>query len=260
VNKSAATNPILALTAGGAGGNGKTTMSALFADYLVSNKLKSTFIDCDTENSGTAKAFSHWLQGEGNTLDLREPADRDRLITSSVDSGAQFIVADLPANSTGDLSRWLTEIATAELLREAGLGVIAICMVVPGYGGAQSAVKWIRTLGDRADYLVCLNRISFEINPRPVRDVFANWFTGALPELVPSVVSEDRIHVIEIPNLEKHRMEALIEQATLPYKAIDKGKVGLNLMDKQGVKNWRQAVYKQLDASGLFVTKEAIPA
>ena len=57
-------------------------MSALFADYLVSNKLKSTFIDCDTKNSGTAKAFSHWLQGEGNTLDLREPADRDRLITS----------------------------------------------------------------------------------------------------------------------------------------------------------------------------------
>lgn len=252
--------PVLALTAGGAGGNGKTTMSALLADYLVSRKLKSTFIDCDTENSGSAKAFSHWLQGKGNMLDLREPADRDRLITNSVDSGAQFIVADLPANSTGDLSRWLTEIATVELLREADLGVIAICMVVPGYGGAQSAVKWIRTLGERANYLVCLNRINYEVNPRPTKEVFANWFTGAVPELVPSVVSADRLHVIEIPNLEKHRMDALIEQATLPSRTIEKGKVGLNLMDKQGVKNWRDPVYAQLDASGLFSVKEAVPA
>jgi hypothetical protein len=253
----------LALTAGGAGGNGKTTMSVLFADYLVSRHFKATFIDCDTENAGDAKAFSHWLQGKGNTLDLRDPDDRDKLITGSANTGVQIVLADLPANSTGDLSRWLTEVATVELLREAGLNVVAICMVVPGYGGAQSAVKWIRTLGKRASYLVCLNRIHHEMKPRPTKMVFNDWFTGALPELVPGVVSPERIHVIEIPNMERHGMDALIEQGTLPSKAVEKGAAGLHLLHKQRVKTWRDAVHAQLDDTGLFAakeTKESVPA
>jgi hypothetical protein len=55
-------------------------------------------------------------------------------------------------------------------------------------------------------------------------------------------------------------MDALVEQATLPSRSIEKGKTGLNHLDKQGVKNWRDAVYAQLDACGLFSVKEAVPA
>jgi len=253
-------SPILAMTAGGAGGNGKTTASALIGDYLISRKLKVTFIDCDKENEGQAKALSHWLQGKGNILDLKDPDDRDKLITGSVGTGAHVVLADLPANSTGDLSRWLTEVATVELIREAGLTVVAICMVIPGYGGAQSAVKWIRNLGDRASYLVCLNRIGFEIKPKPTEQLFNDWFACAVPELIPSVVPSDRVRVIEIPNLEYPAMNALIEQKTLPSKSIEKDTAGLHLMHKQRVKNWRNFVYNQLDGTGLFSVKEAIPA
>jgi len=102
----------------GRGGNGKTTALVALTDYLASKGIKQTLIDCDTENAGQPACFSHWLHGKGNALDLRNPIDRDRLLTDSAESGSQFVLADLPANATGDISRWLQEVATVELIRE----------------------------------------------------------------------------------------------------------------------------------------------
>ena len=80
----------LVLTAGGRGGNGKTTALVALTDYLASKGIKQTLIDCDTENAGQPACFSHWLHGKGNALDLRNPIDRDRLLTDSAESGSQF--------------------------------------------------------------------------------------------------------------------------------------------------------------------------
>jgi MinD-like ATPase involved in chromosome partitioning or flagellar assembly len=59
----------LVLTAGGRGGNGKTTALVALTDYLASKGIKQTLIDCDTENAGQPACFSHWLHGKGNALD-----------------------------------------------------------------------------------------------------------------------------------------------------------------------------------------------
>ena len=252
----------MALTAGGRGGNGKTTTLVAIADYLASKGIKQTLIDCDTENAGQPTCFSHWLEGKGNTLNLRLPDDRDRLLTDSAECGSQFVLADLPANSTGDISRWLQEVATVELIRELGLNIIAIGLVTPELGGARSVVQWVRTLGDRARYLVALNRIDYEIVPGPVEKVFAEWFEGALPDLVPKVVSSDRIQTIEIPNMEAHGMDALRSLGKLPSKAVLKDSP-LHLLHKQRIKTWRDRIFTQLDATGLFTakdTKETVPA
>ena len=250
----------LVLTAGGRGGNGKTTALVALTDYLASKGIKQTLIDCDTENAGQPACFSHWLHGKGNALDLRNPIDRDRLLTDSAESGSQFVLADLPANATGDISRWLQEVATVELIREVGLNVIAVGLVTPELGGARSVVKWINTLGNRASYLVVLNRIDYEIAPRATNEVFFDWFDHALPALVPAIVSADRIRTIEIPNMEAHGMKAMVGLAWLPSKAIAKDSP-LNLLHKQRIKNWRDAIYAQLAATGLFTPKEAsVPA
>jgi MinD-like ATPase involved in chromosome partitioning or flagellar assembly len=239
--------PILAITAGGAGGNGKSTLAALFADYLETKKIKRAYIDCDNENSGTAKSFSHWLEGEVDSIDLRIPEDRDRLLISSAESGADVVLADLPANSTGDLSQFL-EIATADTIRELKLKIVAICLVVPGYGGAESAVNWIKTLGDRADYLIVLNRIGYEPSPRSSAELFSNWFEDALPRLVPNLVPESSIHVIEMRHLERLAMQPMMEMKMLPSKAM----AGLNALNRTRLARWRDHLHGQLAATGLF--------
>ena len=252
--------PTLIATAGGRGGPGKTTASVILADYFATRGIKQTLIDCDTENAGTPACFSHWLEGKVNNLDLRNPKDRDRLLTDSAECGSQFVVADLPANATGDIYRWLQEVATVELIRELGLTIIAVGLVPPGHGGARSVVKWITTLGNRASFLVVLNRIDYEIAPRPTKEVFSDWFDNAVPSLVPKVVSADRLHVIEFPNMEKHGMDAMVALGRLPSKAMAKDSP-LNLLDKQRIKNWRDSIYAQLDSTGLFAPKEAsVPA
>src|ERR1700737_116248 len=94
----------LVLTAGGRGGNGKTTALVALTDYLASKGIKQTLIDCDTENAGQAACFSHWPHGKGNALDLRNPIDRDRLLTDCLPT---------PLNPARSLS-WLICLQTQE--------------------------------------------------------------------------------------------------------------------------------------------------
>ena len=77
------------------------------------------------------------------------------------------------------------------------------------------------------------------------------WFPPSFPLI---------IRTIEIPNMEAHGMKAMVGLACLPSKAIAKDSP-LNLLHKQRIKNWRDAIYAQLDATGLFTPKEAsVPA
>lgn len=246
---------VVTITCGGRGGTGKTSVLVAIADYLESRGTKRALIDCDTENAGQPTCFSHWLDGKGNVLNLRNPDDRDRLLTDSAESGVPFVLVDLPANATGDISIWLQDVATAALIRDMGLTVIALGVVTPSPGSARSVVKWVENLGDRARYLVALNRIDYEMVPGPTEKVFAEWFEVAVPALVPAIVSADRIQTIEIPNMEAHGMAAMVNLGKLPSKALQTPT--LHLLHKQRIKTWRDRIYAQLDATGLFSAKES---
>src|SRR4029077_13295164 len=67
------------------------------------------------------------------------------------------VASVIPGNSTGDLSQWLQDVATLDIIQELGLNVIAVGAVTSATGSASSVAKWIATLGDRATYLVVLN-------------------------------------------------------------------------------------------------------
>jgi hypothetical protein len=72
--------------------------------------------------------------------------------------------------------------------------------------------------------------------------------------LVPAIVSADRIQTIEIPNMEAHGMAAMVNLGKLPSKALQT--TALHLLHKQRIKAWRDRIYVQLDATGLFSVKE----
>lgn len=260
VTKTKPTATKIILTCGGKGGVGKTTILVAITDYLRSTGADLTTMDCDTENAQQVSCFSHWLSGKGNILNLRDATDRDRLLTDSAAAGVPYVLVDLPANATGDIATWLQDVATAELIAEMGLEILAVGVVTPHAGSARSVVQWISTLGDRASYLVALNRIEYEPVPRPARQAFAEWFDAALP-LLEGKVSPDRIRTIEIPNMEAHGMLAMVTLGKLPSKAMEDP--ALQILHKSRVRTWRNQIYAELDRSGVFgapAAKEPAPA
>jgi hypothetical protein len=239
----------LVITACGRGGVGKTTAGVALADYLSEKGYDITPFDCDTENAGKLSSFSQWFGGSAETFNLRNPDDCDRLLEAAANSEADYILCDLPANASGDIAEWWNQVVTPETLKELGLHIIGLGVVSPHPGSAESVHEWIDVLGSRVRYLVALNRLLFERVPGPANQVFSVW--NALP------VSGVALSSFEIPHLHGPAMEAMIRSGKLPSDVIrDKG---LHVMPRARVKQWRDTVHRNLDATGLFVPKIAQP-
>jgi hypothetical protein len=236
--------------AGGKGGVGKTLVMVALTDALLSKKRKISLVDCDTENAGQPSSFSHWCNERQLNLNLRVSADRDRLLTESAGSGSDYVVVDFPSNASGDLSKWLRDVATEQTIRALGLQVITVCVVTPDPSSVHSAVKWISSLGNRSRYLVALNRIDYEAVDTPTEKLFADWFEVAVPKLVPAVVPAERIKTFEVGNLEAHRMQAMTRLGKLPGKALESTE--LNLLDRAAIRIWREGILASLEATGWF--------
>lgn len=233
----------LVLVCGGRGGVGKTTSLMLIADYLSVKGQKFALIDCDTENAGTPASFSHWFNGKTNKLDLREVADLDTLLRQSAGAGVPYVLADLPANATGDIADWLENVATPKAIESLGLRIIAVGAVNPSVGSGDSVLQWMDTLGSRATYLVTLNRTQYERKVKPLENTFASWFSS-------SKKAKSAYQTVEIPHLHEHTMLALTALAKLPSKAIKDRALDPILGFR--IQGWIDRVHSQLDASGLF--------
>ena len=240
------------------GGIGKTLTCVALANYLRDMGHKVACFDFDTGNQGDTGCLAHWCSGNANVLSLRNWEHRDRLLTDAVDSGADYIVADLPANSIADLGTWFDNVATAELISEIGLRLIAVPVITPESSTAKSAVKWISQLRDRATYLVALNRIDYEPEPTRSENLFKHWHGVGISLLVPGIVSKDRIASFEIPFMEPHGMQAMTKLGKWPSIALASSE--LNLLHRSRVKTWTKKIAADLDATGLFARQEQLSA
>ena len=128
----------LIITCGGRGGVGKTLALLAIADYLHAKGHAFVPADCDTENRGKVSSFAYWFSGKALLFNLRNTEDCDRLLTGSADSGAPFVLADLPANASGDIAGWWKEVVTPDNLQELNLEISAIGVVTPQVGSTES--------------------------------------------------------------------------------------------------------------------------
>ena len=237
----------LIMTMGGRGGVGKSVALMAIADYLHCRGQKFLTTDCDTENAGKISSFAHWFDGKTVSLNLRNTADCDRLLSDSATSGSPFVLADLPSNASGDIAAWWKEVATPETLHELNLGVTAVGVATPQVGSAESVCEWMDTLGANIHYLVALNRLLKERVESPVQEAFEDWFsvdTKGVP-----------LQTIEIPHLYDEAMEALTRARKLPSKAV-KG-AELFVLMRSRVKAWIERIHSQLDKLGIFCPEKA---
>jgi CobQ/CobB/MinD/ParA nucleotide binding domain len=232
----------LIFTMGGRGGVGKTSSIVAIADYLHTRGHKFLVTDCDTENAGKTSSISHWFKDVAIPLNLRSIDDCDKLLDGSSKAKAPYVLADLPSNAAGDLAPYWKGIITPETLAELGLGVIAVGVITPSIASGESVYQWIDTLGPNIQYLIALNRLSFERVPAPKEETFKHWFALNTDHLM--------IKTFEIPHLYDPDMEAMTQLGKLPSK-VYQGRE-LFILPRQRIKQWRDAIHAQLDATGLF--------
>jgi hypothetical protein len=228
----------LIMVQGGLGGVGKTVAMVAIADYLQNKGIPFICSDCDMENSGKLRSFTHWF-GKAVQLDLRDTSDCDKLLEGSANAGSPYVLADLPSNSSADIIKYWKGIVTPEILEELNLSILSVGVVTPTRGSGQSVCEWIDTLGSNVQYLIALNRLGFEYSPAPKEKAFKHWL--ALDTNYP---------YFEIPHLRDEEMERMTELGLLPSKAF-KSK-DLFVLPRQRIKDWRDQIHAQLDALKIF--------
>jgi hypothetical protein len=230
------------------GGVGKTTDLVLIADYLKSKDQKLALFDCDTANAGKPSSFAHWFGGKANQLDLRDEADLDTLLSQSASSGVGWALADLPANSSGDIANWLKTVATPRAIECLGLRIIAVGALNPTLGSCESVVQSMEMLGPRATYLIALNRTQYDRKIKSAETVFPVWFRW-----LKSYENKSAIQTIDVPHLQVRTMETLQAAAQLPSKTAKDP--SLDPVMRIRIENWIEEVHSQLDATALFTAK-----
>lgn len=227
-------------TSGGdSGGNGKSVSLLLVADWLKSKGLKRAYIDADQGNKGTARSFEHFLQGQPVTrVDIQDPEDLDRIFNMTAKSEVDVLV-DLPAGASQNMKVWW-ELVDTSMFDEAGIQLITLIPVTPAPGSVENALEYLETVGPTGTFIICLNRMGYELSPKPKEILFQEWLSVQAPQ-------EYDIRTIEIRHLDSFAMKALVAARCLPSQIT-----GVEALVQKRVKMWAQKVHAQLDAIGLI--------
>src|ERR1700680_747957 len=187
------------------GGTAKTTSLIVHANYLRDRGYKMALFDCDASKVGDISSFSHWFGGKVNTLDLRDTEDCDKLLRQASTAGVPYCLVDLPANSGSDIRELLNEVATNKTLNRLGLRLIAVGCVSNSPGSTDSVARWMEMMGDRAGWIITLNRIQYERTVRALEVTFSEWF-----KWIKASGQEGAFPTVEIPHIPEHTKKEML--------------------------------------------------
>jgi len=178
------------LTEGGKGGGGKTTFAASLIDFLRSNNIPLTLLDCDIENEKSG-SLSHLFKGTPK-LDITTPRGLDQFVDLAFNEEASTVVADLGAGSGQWTFNWFD--AMYEPAAEAGCRFLCIGVVTAESATVDTALHWAETLRDRVDYLIVCN----QRNGRDFSDLSTTRFKKFLDAThAPIINMEARVESIQ---------------------------------------------------------------
>lgn len=226
------------------GGVGKTTASLQTAEYLRSIGKKIAIVDADHGKWGMPSSFGHFYGGQARRLNIQSQQDLDGLLELTAESAADAVICDAPANSGASLNAWWREVATRETLDAIGVSLVVLGAVAPVPGAAQSVLNSIQEIGDRADYLIALNRTTFQSAEGPSDQVFDEWCSVDTTGL--------DISTFEIPHVQTFAMKQFVAAGKTPAKL--NGEV--TYLIGQRIKLWTDRVRDNIAATGMFQVVE----
>ncbi len=216
------------------GGVGKSVVARLLAQYWIDNETSWTGFDADPSHG----ALLRYYDGFARSVSVQRAEDLDSILeTASGEHGAPpaHVLVDLAAQTDRPLHEWISAGSVLELARELGVGVLFWHVMDDGKDSVTSLDALLARYGDRARYVIVLNRGRGED--------FA-IFRGSATE---RRANELGARVLELPALHKSTMR-MIDQLDQSFWAATQRKQtdaapSLGMMDRQRVKVWLHRVY-----------------
>ena len=229
---------ILVIPIGAKGGTGKTLALLTLANFLVEHNRPFIALDCDQENRGTSNSFARFLGGAVGTPDLRDYSAIDHLFTAAAECAEGLTLADLPANSGGDVLTWFLEVCTPENLEELGLRVVVLGMVTPETGTVGAILKWAEVMQNRVEYVTVFNHRVSGRTQQPVRQSMREYFETTDGSNFRETFKPVEI---ELPALAPTAVNALIKSGVLPSAGLEK----MAVFERSRIRAWAARINQE---------------
>lgn len=196
-----------------AGRIGKSTTAEALLEWLEFAEISAVVLDLDAEH----KTLSNRYPEISTILPAAATTDDgwQRLLLALDPPPSDSILVDMPAQATDHLLVQLVERGSLETLTRCGIRLTCLIFPVEDSAAKQSAVRCIRTLGDRVDYL-CV------VQPGP-KELIENFEDSVLGKLLDEQGAKQlRLPRISRPTLETYERAVKKEGRWLSFAEAGK--------------------------------------
>ncbi|MET0389256.1 MAG: mobilization protein [Polyangiales bacterium] len=227
----------LHLVGGEKGGVGKSVVARLLAQYWIDRSTPFVGFDTDRSHGALLRYYSEFSQ----PLEISRVEDLDQLIEASASSDARVLV-DLAAQTERDLHNWIDSGEVLDLAREQGIRVVLWHVMDDGKDSVGVLSRLLERYGDRANYVVVLNKGRGE-DFRLFKQSDAAERVDQLPAQLFELPALHKGTMLKIDSLDKSFWAAAHHQ---------NGKeTTLGMMERQRLKVWLQKAYNEFARIGL---------
>ncbi len=220
------------------GGVGKSLVARVLAQYFIDNQKPFTGFDTDRSHGALMRFYS----GYASPVLVDRFEALDAIVESAVEKPDHTILVDLAAQTHEPLEKWMDESGVLELAEESALGLYYWHVMDSGKDSVDLLAKLLDRFGKRLQYILVLNQLR--------GDDFSTFKNSGVEakalELGARTVSIKKLHDGTI-----QKIDATSSSFWAAKNSADKATTGLGLMDRQRVKTWLAAAYKEIEAIGV---------
>jgi hypothetical protein len=226
------------LIGGEKGGVGKSLVARILAQYLIDKEIP--FLGFDTDRSHGA--LMRFYSGFASPVLVDRYEALDAIVEAAVAEPQRRILVDLAAQTQEPLAKWIEESGVLELAGDVGINFFHWHVMDAGKDSVDLLARLLDRFGDKLRYVLVLNQLrgdDFSILQESGQQARAL-------ELGARVVSIKRLSESAI-----QKIDATSSSFWAATHAADKAQTGLGLMERQRVKMWLHAAYREIDAVGV---------
>jgi hypothetical protein len=227
----------LHLIGGEKGGVGKSVVARLLAQYWLDRGKPFIGFDTDRSHGALLRYYGEFSQ----PIEVSKVEDLDRLVEAAAAPEARVLV-DLAAQTDRDLYDWIDSGEVLELAREQGIRLVLWHVMDDGKDSVAVLARLLQHFGDRANYIVVLNKGRGEdFSMFRHSDAAASIARLGAP-------------VFDLPALHKATMRKidLLDKSFWSAANHQNGSPdSLGMMERQRLKVWLRQSYSEFERLGL---------
>lgn len=227
----------LHLIGGEKGGVGKSVVARLLAQYWLDRGKPFLGFDTDRSHGALLRYYGDFAR----PIEISRVEDLDQLIEASAQPDGRVLV-DLAAQTERDLHSWIDSGDVFDLAREQGIRLVLWHVMDDGKDSVTVLSRLLERYGERANYVVVLNKGRGEDFSLFRQSAAATHIQGLAAQL------------LELPALHKGTMLKIDRLDKSFWSAVHQqnGKDNsLGMMERQRLKVWLRQSYGEFERIGL---------